>query len=105
MSFRYRRMGAVAAATALVVTVGLAPPAAAVPVADTVTKLTKAVKISQVMNHLKAFQDIADDEGDRAAGRPGYKASVDYVVKQLQRAGTPRRSRSSSSPTSRRTAS
>jgi len=88
MSFKTHKMGvAIAAATAMVATVGLASPAFAVPEADTVTKLTRAVKISQVMNHLKALQDIADDNGDRAAGRPGYSASVDYVVKQLTRAG------------------
>src|SRR4051812_22921850 len=49
MSFRTRRMGVAIAASILVATVGLAPPASAVPIADTVTKLTKAVKISQVM--------------------------------------------------------
>ena len=87
MSFRTRRMGVAIAASVLVATVGLAPPASAVPVADTVTKLTKAVKISQVMNHLKKLQDIADDNGDRAAGRPGFAASVDYVVDQLEHAG------------------
>ena len=87
MSFTSHKMGAAIAAAAMVATVGLASPAFAVPEADTVTKLTKAVKISQVMNHLKELQRIADDNGDRAAGRPGYAASVDYVVKQLTRAG------------------
>src|SRR6478672_5877859 len=87
MSFRTRRMGVAIAASVLVATVGLAPPASAVPVADTVTKLTKAVKISQVMNHLKKLQHISDDNGDRAAGRPGFAASVDYVVDQLEHAG------------------
>ncbi|WP_082561959.1 M20/M25/M40 family metallo-hydrolase [Microbacterium sp. Root61] len=87
MSFKTHKMGVAIAATAMVATVGLASPAFAVPEADTVTKLTRAVKISQVMNHLKALQDIADDNGDRAAGRPGYSASVDYVVQQLTRAG------------------
>ena len=81
------KMGVALAATAMVATVGLATPAFAVPEADTVTKLTRAVKVSQVMNHLKALQRIADDNGDRAAGRPGYSASVDYVVKELTRAG------------------
>jgi Zn-dependent M28 family amino/carboxypeptidase len=87
MSLKKHTAGAVIAASALIATMGLASPAAAVPVADTVEKLTKAVKISQVMNHLKKLQDIADDNGDRAAGRPGYAASVDYVVEQLERAG------------------
>lgn len=87
MSLTKRRIAAVAAAAAMVAGVGLAAPAYAVPNADTVDKLTKAVKISQVMNHLKAFQKIADQNGDRAAGRPGDRASVDYIVGQLQRAG------------------
>ena len=87
MSLTKRRLAAVIAASAMVAAVGTAVPAYAVPNADTVEKLTKAVKISQVMNHLKKFQKIADADGDRAAGRDGYAASVDYVVDQLQRAG------------------
>ncbi|MCR2762852.1 M20/M25/M40 family metallo-hydrolase [Microbacterium sp. zg.B48] len=87
MSFTSRRTAAAIAAAAMVATVGLASPAFAVPEADTVTKITRAVKISQVMNHLKELQRIADDNGDRAAGRPGYAASVDYVVRELERAG------------------
>lgn len=87
MSLTKRRLAAVVAAAAMATGVGIAAPAYAVPNADTVEKLTKAVKISQVMNHLKEFQKIADQYGDRAAGRPGYKASVDYVVKELTRAG------------------
>ena len=83
MSFRTRRMGVAIAASVLVATVGLAPPASAVPIADTVTKLTKAVKISQVMNHLKKLQHISDDNGDRAAGRPGYRG-----VRRLRRRST-----------------
>ncbi|MET0862301.1 MAG: M20/M25/M40 family metallo-hydrolase [Microbacterium sp.] len=87
MSLKTRKTVAVTAAAVLLASVGLASPAFAVPDANTVDKLTKAVKISQVMNHLKKLQDIADTNGDRAAGRPGYAASVDYVVKELQRAG------------------
>ena len=38
--------------------------------------------------HLAAFQRIADrNGGNRAAGRPGYEASVRYVRQQLARAG------------------
>ncbi len=38
--------------------------------------------------HLQAFQAIADDNGgNRAAGLPGYDASVDYVVETLEAAG------------------
>lgn len=87
MTLTRRRWGVGIAASAMIATVGLAAPAYAVPEADTVEKITRAVKISQVMNHLKELQDIADEHGDRAAGRPGYSASVDYVVEQLERAG------------------
>lgn len=87
MSLTKRRLAAVVAASAVIAAMGVAVPAYAVPNADTVDKLTKAVKISQVMNHLKQFQKIADAEGDRAAGRDGYAASVAYVVGQLEKAG------------------
>jgi aminopeptidase S len=41
-----------------------------------------------VATHLKALQKIADEHGgNRAAGTPGYDASVDYVQGVLQRAG------------------
>jgi Zn-dependent M28 family amino/carboxypeptidase len=55
---------------------------------NTVAKLTKAVTAEGVLDHLEALQRIADaNGGNRAAGRPGYKASVDYVVAQLRAAG------------------
>jgi Zn-dependent M28 family amino/carboxypeptidase len=63
------------------------PPAYADPNNNTVRKLTKAVTVDGVVDHLEAFQEIADEHGDRAAGRPGYRASVDYVVEQLEAAG------------------
>ena len=38
--------------------------------------------------HLEALQEIAEaNGGNRAAGLPGYAASVDYVVEQLEAAG------------------
>ena len=41
-----------------------------------------------MLEHLEAFQEIADENGgNRAAGLPGYRASVDYVVEQLEGAG------------------
>ena len=66
---------------------GFASPAFAAPNNNSVKKLTKAVTLEGVMNHLEAFQGIADQYGDRAAGRTGYGASVDYVVDQLEGAG------------------
>ncbi|PJJ58263.1 PA domain-containing protein [Mumia flava] len=82
-----RAIGAGAATAALVGAVLATPPASAAPNNNSVKKLTKAVTPEGVLEHLEAFQDIADANGDRAAGRPGYDASVDYVVGQLEGAG------------------
>jgi Zn-dependent M28 family amino/carboxypeptidase len=87
MSFKTRRACAVIAAGALAASVGFASPAYAAPNNNSVKKLTKAVTLEGVMNHLEAFQEIATQDGDRAAGRPGYDASVEYVVAQLEAAG------------------
>ncbi|HEX5740086.1 MAG TPA: M28 family peptidase [Pilimelia sp.] len=41
-----------------------------------------------IMSHIQAFQRIADaNGGNRAHGRPGFKASVDYVKERLDAAG------------------
>jgi Zn-dependent M28 family amino/carboxypeptidase len=77
---------AVVAAAALAFSVTSAPAGAA-PNNNSAKKLTKAVTLAGVMDHLEAFQQIAETHGDRAAGRPGYKASRDYVVKELRKAG------------------
>lgn len=88
MSLTKRKLAAVVAAAAMLGAGGLAAaPASAIPHVDTVDRITKAVKVTSVLKHLKQFQRIADRYGDRAAGRPGYAASVDYVVEQLERAG------------------
>jgi aminopeptidase Y len=59
-----------------------------------------------VLEHLEALQAIADaNGGTRASGLPGYRASVDYVVEQLEAAGYDPTVRSSRSTTSRRTQS
>jgi len=87
MPHRNRRAWAVATAAAVAATLAVATPAYAAPNNNSVAKITKAVTLEGVMEHLHAFQAIADEYGDRAAGRPGYKASVDYVVAQLQAAG------------------
>lgn len=82
-----RALGAATAAFALI-GAGATGTAAADPNNNTVKKLTKAVTADGVLEHLEAFQDIADaNGGNRAAGLPGYKASVDYVVEQLEAAG------------------
>jgi Zn-dependent M28 family amino/carboxypeptidase len=55
------------------------PPTAAVDV---------DVDVDRVLGHLEALQQIADTNGgNRASGRPGYQASVDYVVSVLRDAG------------------
>ena len=88
MSFRARGVAAVIAAGALVAAVGFASPAYAAPNNNSVRKITEAVTLDGVLDHLEAFQAIADaNGGDRAAGRSGYRASVDYVVAELQAAG------------------
>jgi Zn-dependent M28 family amino/carboxypeptidase len=82
-----KRIWAWSAAAAAVLLIG-AGPASASPNNNTVKKLTKAVTPEGVLEHLEALQGIADDNGgNRAAGRPGYRASVDYVVEQLRAAG------------------
>jgi Zn-dependent M28 family amino/carboxypeptidase len=81
--------GSVAAATALSVATMLSTPSAlAAPNNNSVKKLTAAVSPEGVLEHLEALQEVADDNGgNRAAGLPGYEASVDYVVEQLEAAG------------------
>jgi Zn-dependent M28 family amino/carboxypeptidase len=55
---------------------------------NTVAKLTDCVTLEGVMEHLEAFQGIADDhDGTRASGTPGYDASADYVQERLEGAG------------------
>ena len=87
MAQRTRAAAAVALTMALLGAAATAPSYAD-PNNNTVRKLTKAVTVDGVLEHLEALQQIADDNGgDRAAGRPGYAASVDYVVEQLESAG------------------
>ena len=77
-----------AAATAALIGAMTSPPASASPNNNTVKKFTKAVTPEGVLDHLGALQKIADaNGGNRAAGLPGYAASVDYVVDQLRGAG------------------
>jgi len=50
--------------------------------------LRAAVTVEGIRAHLVALQAAADrHDGNRAAGTPGYDASVDYVVSQLRAAG------------------
>ncbi|GAA1802061.1 M28 family metallopeptidase [Agromyces neolithicus] len=55
---------------------------------NTVAKMLECVDADGAMEHLEALQAIADaNGGNRAAGLPGYEASVDYVVDTLEAAG------------------
>ena len=54
----------------------------------TVQALLACVNADGAVEHLQALQAIADaNGGNRAAGTPGYEASVDYVVDTLEAAG------------------
>ena len=64
------------------------PAACANRVNNTHAKLLECVTLEGVREHQAAFQAIADaNGGTRAAGTPGYDASVDYVVERLTAAG------------------
>lgn len=64
--------------------VGAADPAAT----NYAQGLRQRVTTDAMMAHLAKFQQIADDNGgNRAAGTPGYEASVDYVVTALRDKG------------------
>ena len=55
---------------------------------NTFDKLLECVTVEGVRQHQSAFQAAADaNDGIRAAGTPGYDASVDYVVATLEAAG------------------
>ena len=93
------RLAAVATVTAL--TTALAPQSAvAAPSAacdtrsnNTYQKLLECVTLGGVLEHLEAFQKIADNStdpvypGTRAAGTVGYAESVEYVAGLLREAG------------------
>ena len=87
MSKQFRAFLTATLAVALMGTCA-AMPAYGSPNNNTVKKLTKAVTADGVLEHLEALQEVADDNGgNRASGLPGYDASVDYVVEQLEAAG------------------
>lgn len=55
---------------------------------NTINKLLECVTVAGVRQHQAAFQAIADaNGGNRAAGLPGYDASVAYVAETLEAAG------------------
>ncbi|RAS71187.1 PA domain-containing protein [Lentzea atacamensis] len=82
-----RRCLALLSTVALVLPLAVTSQALADPNNNSPAKIAKAVTLNNVLRHLDAFQAIADTHGDRAAGRPGYQASVNYVVNRLNAAG------------------
>jgi Zn-dependent M28 family amino/carboxypeptidase len=51
-------------------------------------RLRNAVTVNGILQHERAFQRIANNNGGtRASGTPGYDASADYVAQRLRRAG------------------
>jgi len=63
-------------------------PSSTAPDGPLVQQLVGDVSDARALKHLQALQKIADEHGgNRAAGTPGYDASVDYVVGVLRRAG------------------
>jgi Zn-dependent M28 family amino/carboxypeptidase len=90
LSVNHRMKRVAAVATTAIVCTGLAligtPATAAIPV-DTAS-LTDAITEAGLQTQLDALQAIADaNDGNRAAGTPGYAASVDYVEATLLDAG------------------
>ncbi|MFF1376215.1 M28 family metallopeptidase [Streptomyces sp. NPDC058308] len=84
-----RRAGAgvaVLAAAGLIATA--APTALASPAAPSPTLAAPDIPLANVKAHLSQLQSIASaNGGNRAHGRPGYKASLDYVKGKLDAAG------------------
>jgi Zn-dependent M28 family amino/carboxypeptidase len=87
MSQRKRVAKAILAAVGLTAA-AISTPVAADPNNNSAKKLTNAVTPDAILEHLSALQDVADDNGgNRAAGLPGYAASVGYIVDTLTAAG------------------
>ena len=79
---------AVALVSAAALTLPLTAPASAGPGTLSSQELQQRVTLAGAMQHLEAFQGIADqNDGNRASGLPGYTASTDYVAEQMRSAG------------------
>ena len=97
------RIGSVVlVAAALALSAAVAPSVAAGSPSGQAAKLRDAITVSAMRQHLQALQNIASANGNtRESGTPGYEASVDYVVSQLEAAAITRSSSRSSSTSSR----
>ncbi|WP_432006590.1 M28 family metallopeptidase [Streptomyces parvus] len=89
--FTLRRSSAAVAAVALSVALGAGAPAvqaAGAPTASAAAAAAPDISLANVKAHLSELSTIAaNNGGNRAHGRPGYKASVDHVKAKLDAAG------------------
>ncbi|WP_217205752.1 M28 family metallopeptidase [Streptomyces sp. AC550_RSS872] len=86
LSVSWRASAAAAVAAATLLTSGSI--AGAAPEADVEAAAAPDIPVANVKAHLTQFQSIATaNGGNRAHGRPGYKASLDYVKAKLDAAG------------------
>lgn len=89
--FTLRRSPAAALAVALAAVLGAGAPAAQAagePAPAAVAAAAPDIPVANVKAHLTQLSTIAaNNGGNRAHGRPGYKASVDYVKAKLDAAG------------------
>ena len=77
-----------AALGALCASLALVPAAGADRHMDGSESLQRHVRVGGMLEHMRAFQRIADAHGGRrASGTPGYDASADYVARRLRAAG------------------
>ncbi|MFE2879843.1 M28 family metallopeptidase [Streptomyces roseus] len=83
-----RRLAAVTAIAVAGLFASTAPAAFAAPTAVTAAPTPPDIPVANVKAHLAQLQSIATaNGGNRAHGRAGYKASVDYVKAKLDAAG------------------
>ncbi|WP_405942118.1 M28 family metallopeptidase [Streptomyces sp. NBC_00207] len=83
-----RRLVAVTAFAVAGLIASTAPAALAAPTAVTAAPTPPDIPLANVKAHLSQFSTIAaNNGGNRAHGRAGYKASIDYVKGKLDAAG------------------
>ncbi|MFF3019770.1 M28 family metallopeptidase [Streptomyces sp. NPDC057939] len=83
-----RRLAAVTAIAVTGLLGATAPSALAAPTAVTAAPTPPDIPLANVKAHLTQLQTIATNNGgNRAHGRAGYKASIDYVKAKLDAAG------------------
>ncbi|MFD3698966.1 M28 family metallopeptidase [Streptomyces sp. NPDC058646] len=83
-----RRLAAVTAFAVAGLFATATPAALAAPTAVTAAPTPPDIPLANVKAHLSQFSTIAaNNGGNRAHGRPGYKASIDYVKAKLDAAG------------------